>query len=356
MHQLEQSGLSNRNKTGKAVPYIFKVAFRTTGRYGKATLLMLCVGFLFLITTANSYGVLRHELDTPCVLPGTVTGQADLEKYLEVPSVEAVTPVLSFESKLTSKDAALSGTVTAVLADYLDLSFNQGGPFLNDTNMPFLVLNEYAAEHFLTESKSEVTLAVNDTVGMTIGEEEQAAILCGIFEDGLEQPVIYMSYTLAARVLPKGESINLLLRLGKTEDLESGAKALKKLGISVSYDEALPERWRLTKQQIYQTFLSAVVLLICATAQMMGQHRREQTEAQSEWQALTLSGLEARQLWWIFPLRIFFADLFFLLLAIAVAGIMGSISLIGLLAGGIGCAAHLGIVMSPSSSHRNCIQ
>ena len=52
----------------------------------------------------------------------------------------------------------------------------------------------------------------------------------------------------------------------------------------------------------------------------------------------------------------FFADLFSLLVAIAVAGIMGGISLIGLLAGGIGCAAHLGIVMSPSSSHRNCIQ
>lgn len=320
------------------------------------TLLMLCVGFLFLITTANSYGVLWQELDTPYVLPGTVTGQADLEKYLEVPSVEAVTPVLSFETKLTAKDAALSGTVTAVLADYLELSFAQGGPFPNDTNMPFLVLNEYASKNFLTESKSKVPLAVNDTLTMTIGEEEQSAILCGIFEDGLEQPVIYMSYTLAARVLPKGESINLLLRLGKTEDLESESKALKKLGVSVSYDETLPERWKLTKQQIYQTFLSALVLLLCSAVQIMGQHKREQTVALSERQALALGGLEERQLLWIFPLRTFFADLFSLLVAIAVAGIMGGISLIGLLAGGIGCAAHLGIVMSPSSSHRNCIQ
>lgn len=298
---------------------------------------MLCVGFLFLITTANSYGVLRQELDTPYVLPGTVTGQADLEKYLEVPSVEAVTPVLSFESKLTSKDAALSGTVTAVLADYLDLSFNQGGPFLNDTNMPFLALNEYASKNFLTESKSKVTLAVNDTLTMTIGEEEQPAILCGIFEDGLEQPVIYMSYPLAAWVIPKGDSVGLLFRLGKTEDLESGAKALRKLGVSVSYDEALPERWKLTKQQIYQTFLSAIVLLICSAVQMTGQHKRAQTEAQPQRQALALSGLEERQLRWLFPLRTFFADLICLLaaLALAVAGLMGSVSLAGLLAGGL---------------------
>ena len=351
MHQLEQSSLSNRNSTGKAVPYIFKVAFRTMGRYGKATLLMLCVGFLFLITTANSYGVLRQELDTPYVLPGSISGQADLEKYLEVPSVTAATPVLSFSSELTAKDAALSGTVTAVLADYLDLSFNQGGPFPNDTNMPFLVLNEYASKNFLTESKSKVTLAVNDTLTMTIGEEEQSAILCGIFEDGLEQPVIYMSYTLAARVIPKGDSVGLLFRLGKTEYLESGAKSLKKLGVSVSYDEALPERWLLTKQQIYQTFLSAIVLLICSAVQMTGQHRREQKEAHPERQALALSGLEERQLRWMFPLRTFFADLFFLLVAIAVAGIMGSIFPIGLLMGGIGGIVHLGIVMSGCSPH-----
>lgn len=314
-------------------------------------MLMLCLGFLFLITTANSYEVLQQELNMPYVLPGSVAGQADLKRYLEVPAVEGATPALSFESKLTAKYASLSGTVTAVLADYLNLTFCHGGIFLDNTNMPFVVLNEYASKNFLTESKSKVTLAVNDTLTMTIGEEEQSAILCGIFEDGLEQPVIYMSYTLAARVLPKGESINLLLRLGKTEDLESKAKALKKLGVSVSYDETLPERWKLTKQQIYQTFLSALVLLLCSAVQIMGQHRREQTEALSERQALVLSGLEARQPLWIFPLRTFFADLCSLLVAIAVAGIMGSVSPIGLLMGSIGGILHLGIVMSGCSPH-----
>lgn len=77
---------------------------------------------------------------------------------------------------------------------------------------------------------------------------------------------------------------------------------------------------------------------------MVGQHKREQTEAQPEWQALALSGLEERQLRWIFSLRTFFADLFCLLVAITVAGIMGSVSLIGLLAGGSGWVVHLGAV------------
>lgn len=310
---------------------------------------MLCVGFLFLITTVHSYNLLRQELDEPYILSGTVTGRTDLEKYIGIPGIEAVTPVLFFESKITAKGAALSGTVTAVLTDYLDLSFILGGVFPNDSNMPFLILNQYAAQHFLDENKKEITLSVNDTVTITIGEEEEPAILCGIFEDGLERAVAYMSYSLAAREIPTGDNISLLLRLRNTEDLVRCAKALKKLGVSVSYDEALPERWQLTKQQIFQAAVSSLVLLFCTAVQMSEQHKREQREAVSERQALALSGLGEKELQWIFPLRILFADLSCLLLAIAIAGMTGNISLIGLLAGGISSVAHLGVTALDSS-------
>lgn len=296
---------------------------------------MLFMAFLFLLTTANSYEVLRQELDAPYVLTGTVTGQADLEAYRNTTAVEAVTPVLSFESQLTADAATLSGTITAVLAEYLDESFTQGNTFQNDTNMPFLVMNQYASRNFWDENQNKIALSAGDTLSMTIGEEEQTAILCGIFEDGLEQPVIYMSYTLASRLLSKGDHITLLFRLEKTEALEKAAKSLKKLGVSVSYDEALPDRWKLTKQQIYQTFLSALVLVIASAVQMAELHRKEQKEAQPQWQALALSGLEKRQLRWIFPLRTVFALALCLTCAIAAAAILGSLSLSGLAAGGI---------------------
>lgn len=322
MRQLEQSCSSKRKSAEAGI--ICKIAFRTLFRYGKATLLMLCTGFLFLITAANSYGTLQKELSAPYVLPGTVTGQADLTRYLEIPAVEAVTPVCSFESKLTAGDAALSGTVTAVLPDYLNLSFSQGGIFPNESNMPFLVMNEYAAGHFPAENGRLVPLAVRDSLTMTIGEEERAAILCGIFEDGLDQPVIYMSYPLAARVLPRGDSIQLLFRLENTEALASGAKILKLLGVSTTCDEALPKRWNLTKQQIYHTFFSALVLLLCSAAQMEGQHRREQQSAQSQRQALALGGLE--KIHWIFPMRTIFAVLSCLFAAMILAGIQALVS------------------------------
>ena len=130
-------------------------------------------------------------------------------------------------------------------------AFSLGGVFPDESNMPFLVLNRYAAEHFTTQDDTVTSVDVNDTVVMTIQEQEVSAVICGIFEDGLEQPVVYMSYTVASRMLPKEETIALLFRLKRTDDLEEAAKELDQLQVSVTYDHALPERWKLTKQQIY---------------------------------------------------------------------------------------------------------
>ena len=87
-----------------------------------------------------------------------------------------------------------------------------------------------------------IAVDVNDTVMMTIQEQEVSAVICGIFEDGLEQPVVYMSYTVASRILPKEETIDLLFRLKRTDDLEEAAKEvvgdLKKVYAAVTLDEA----------------------------------------------------------------------------------------------------------------------
>ena len=98
--------------------------------------------------------------------------------------------------------------------------------------------------------------------------------LCGSFALSIELCTDSLQISIYS-----SQHIKLLFRLGKTEDMESGAKTLKKMGVSVSYDEALPQRWKLTKQQICQTFLSALVLLLCSVVQIAGQHKREQMES-----------------------------------------------------------------------------
>lgn len=310
---------------------ICKIAWNTIGRYGKASILMLCIGFLFVITTASAYSQLYDELSSPYVLSGNVSGQADLEKYYEIPSLDVATPVLNVSSKLSRQETSLSCTITAVTSEYLDVTFLWGGAFPDESNMPFLVLNRYAAEHFTTQDDTMTAVEVNDTVNIKIQDQEASAIICGIFEDELEQPVVYMSYAVASRMLPKEENINLLFRLKRTEDLEEAARELDKLNVSVTYDQSLPERWKLTKQQIYQTFLSALVLLLCSAVQMAGQNKRELQEALPELQALSLSGLNYSQVRTIFPLRAILADLVCFAVGITAAMILQSISLLGIL-------------------------
>ena len=319
---------------------ICKIAWKTIGRYGKASLLMLCIGFLFVLTTANAYSQLDEELSSPYVLSGNVSGQAELEKYYEISSIDATTPVLNVNAALSSQESSLSTSITAVTSNYLDVAFSLGGVFPDESNMPFLILNRYAAEHFKTQDDSVTSIDVNDTVVMTIQEQEVSAVICGIFEDGLEQPVAYMSYTVASRVLPKEETIDLLFRLKRTDDLEEAAEELDQLHVSVTYDPSLPERWQLTKQQIYQTALSALVLLLCSAVQMAGQNKREQQGALPQLQALCHCGLNPGQVGMLFVLRTLLTDLVCFAGGITGAMILQQISWFGALCGTICLALH----------------
>jgi hypothetical protein len=82
---------------------------------------------------------------------------------------------------------------------------------------------------------------------------------------------------------------------------------------------------------------------------------KELREALPEYQAMALGGLGDRQIRWIFPLRTLFSDLLCLLLALAVAWLMGNVSLIGFLIGGMGWAAHWGTIMTNSFIYRSSI-
>lgn len=346
MTERKQAGIPGKN-------IIWKVAFRTAGRYGKISLLMLFVGFLFVLTTANAYSQLYEELSSSYVLSGSVSGQAELEKYYEISSIEAATPVFNVTSTLSNQEASLSASITAVTSDYVDVTFLRGGAFPDESNMPFLVLNRYAAEHFTTQDDTVTAVEVNDTVVIKIQDQEVSSIICGIFEDGLEQPVIYMSYTVASRILPKEENIDLLFRLKRTDGLEEAAKKLDKLHVSVTYDRSLPERWKLTKQQIYQTFLSALVLLLCSAVQMAGQNKRELQEALPQLQVLCLCGLNSRQVGMLFVLRTLLTNLVCFAVGITVAMTMQQISWFGALCGTICLALHFAFTRILSFLYRS---
>ena len=286
---------------------ICKIAFKTILRYGWAAIIFLTLGLYFLFPACKSWEEIQAERKQPYELQAAVTGTAQLEKYMEVENIKAVSPVISFNTKMTDVNFTLSSPVKAVSADYLQLDLKEGNIFHDQSNMPFLVLNRYASEHFVDENKKESIVQVNDSVTINLNGTEEKAIICGIFDDNLESPVIYMSYYEAAKNFPKEETVNLLVLLTGKGAAEQVVKELGRMRVNVSLDENAIVRWELLQQQAAQYFITALGFLSCSIVLMHNQLKREVRDQGPERQRLLMSGLPMGQLGWILKLRLLFS-------------------------------------------------
>ena len=100
-------------------------------------------------------------------------------------------------------------------------------------------------------------MGVNDIVRFSVNGEDEKAKICGIFEDGLEEPHIYMSYLKASGMLPSEEGVDLLIQITHRGDAERAANQLAKLQVSTDFDENESLSWKLLNKQAQQSLLSA---------------------------------------------------------------------------------------------------
>lgn len=282
---------------------ICKIAFKTILRYGWAALIFLTLGLYFLFPASNSFEQIQEERKQPYELQATITGTAQLEKYMEIENIKVASPVITFQTTLTNGNFTLSSPVKAVSTDYLQMELIEGSMFHNQANMPFLILNSYAAKHFADEDEKEVSVQVNDSILISLNGTEEKAIICGIFEDDLETPIVYMSYYEAAKYFPKGETVDLLFLLTGKGAAEKAVQDLGRQRVNVTLDQNAIVRWELLQQQAVQYLITAMGFLACTVVLMK---RRESDRLISEFQRLLLSGITGSQLKQIFNLRIIF--------------------------------------------------
>ena len=323
-----QQELGYSYSSGKNVraAHICKIAWKTIPRYGAVSLLFLCIGFFYLFQSLGVETVLLKEQADPYELSATAEGPVSLETFQNLDFIQSVTPVLTFDTEMAfAETSTLSGKVTAVMANYPELSFLAGGMFPEQSNMPFLVLNKYAAEHFVDEDKREIKVQVNDTVTLTVNEEPQTAVICGIFQDDLETPVSYMSYQLAAKALPVEETTNYLIRLMRKDAISRAEKELRRQKVQVSYDQSLLPRREMLQEQAVQGLITALALLSSTVILMRSTHRKEQDESRRERQMVMLSGMTRAQIRQIARLRILFADGVCFLIALLTALLLGKL-------------------------------
>lgn len=272
---------------------------------------------------------LREERLVPWEMIGTTDNEnIDLEELLFIKGVERVSPVIRFDTEIQFGEYKLNCQVQAVHSSFLDIELIEGAVYYDNSNMPFLLLNKYAAESFSVGDNEIVTVNANADVVMTINNNSTSALICGIFEDGKEIPVVYMSFDLASKKLSSLSEMNLIFALNNKNNMEQVVSSLQQKDISAIYDWNEVILLESKSQQMWQLFLVSICLLFCSTSLVQNRCLQFDKLRKEENYALALVGMTVQQIRWIASLRLIFLHFISLMIACWISFVAGMFSLL----------------------------
>ena len=290
--------------------------------------MLLCMGLYFLFPACQTFQQIQAEKNTPYELTATTdSSNIDLNTLMQIEGVERISPVVNLNATLSLNEYKLDCEIRAVYSSFLSLKFTQGTMYPDSSNMPYLILNKAAAKAF-THEYQVIAVTPEDTVMMNANGIERKAIICGIFDDGSETPAVYMSYDAAQKEYGIGGQTEVIFLLNNMGSAEEVVSALQRQNIYASFDSNLTLAWELRQKQCWQTILLSIGLLACAAVLIREKRSVEISKTQSETAMLLLFGLTADAVGSIYPLRIVLSGMVCTLIAILIALIMGTFSLI----------------------------
>lgn len=242
---------------------------------------------------------------------------------MQIEGVERISPVESLNATLSMNEYKLDCEISAIYSSFLTLKFTQGTMYPNSSNMPYLILNKTAAKAFAYENQTH-TVSAEDTVMMKANGVERKAIVCGIFDDGSEIPVVYMSYDIGHKEYGSSGYTNLIFHLNNVGSAENVVSALQRQNIYASFDSNLTLAWELLQKQCRQTAFLSIALLTCAVTLIREKRSAEITNSQSETVMLLLSGMTADAVRSIYPIRIVLTGTFCTLAAVLIVLVTGT--------------------------------
>lgn len=283
-----------------ATAHICKIAWKTIPRSGWLVILLLTVGFYMLFPAAQAITRLYMEKNIAYELIGnTQYTSVDLEPLGKIDGIQAISPIIQFDTELYLEEKSVSCQVQAVYSSFLDPEMLEGSLFADTTNMPYLLLNEAAAKSF-SESEDKSGIAVSTEVIMSRGGAETKCVICGIFRDGASTPKAYMSYDVASKLfsdeISGTELIFMTKNKGKAEAVVAG---LLRNHISAEVDSNVMLAWELLEQQAWQTVLISTLLVVCATNAYLGSNHQDFQGCWIEKIILLTSGLTRREVFYV---------------------------------------------------------
>lgn len=311
--------------------HICKIAAKTVPRCGWTAIVMLCLGLYMLFPGTQTAQRLYTEKHTPFELIGsTDDATIDLNTLSQIAGVERVSPILQVNCQLTYGEKDVSNRIDAVYASYLNVHLTDGTLFTNNTNMPYLVLNEAATKLF-TEKDNEPGIAVQEELLLKSGDVETKAQVCGIYQDESETPHIYMNYDVAHKLFGvqfMGTKVVFLLTNKGT--VEGVSAKLRKQNFSVNANTDTRLAWDLLERQTWQTFLVSAVLVACSAILTRENLLQERFSSKAEWEILLTNGMSVKKIEQMLLVRIVITELICIFVSMIVSETVNTFSWITL--------------------------
>lgn len=311
--------------------HICKIAAKTVPRCGWTAIVMLCLGLYMLFPGTQTAQRLYTEKHTPFELIGsTDDATIDLNTLSQIAGVERVSPILQVNCQLTYGEKDVSNRIDAVYASYLNVHLTDGTLFTNNTNMPYLVLNEAATKLF-TEKDNEPGIAVQEELLLKSGDVETKAQVCGIYQDESETPHIYMSYDVAHKLFGvqfMGTKVVFLLTNKGT--VEGVSAKLRKQNFSVNANTDTRLAWDLLERQTWQTFLVSAVLVACSAILTRENLLQERFSSKAEWEILLTNGMSVKKIEQMLLVRIVITELICIFVSMIISETVNTFSWITL--------------------------
>ncbi len=340
----------SRNARRIMAGHICKIAAKTIPRCGWTAIIMLCLGLYMLFPGSQTAQQLYTEKHTPFELIGSTDGTTiDLNTLSQISGVERVSPILQINCQLTYGEKDTSNQIDAVYASYPDVHLTDGTLFMDNTNMPYLVLNEVATRLF-AEKDDEPGIAVQEELLLKSGDVETKAQVCGIYQDDSEIPHIYMSYEVAHKLFgAQFTGTNVAFLLTNKGAVEEVSAKLRKQSFSVGANTDTSLAWNLLEQQTWQTFLVSAVFVVCSAMLTRGKIMQEKRSSGGEYAVLLTAGLLTSKVEKIIPLRILIMESILMCGTLGIAVVIGSFSMLAIIPGFVFILLHYGISCSKFS-------
>jgi hypothetical protein len=264
------------------------------------------MGLYFLFPACQTFQQIQTEKNTPYELTATTENSSiDLNTLMLIEGVERISPVVNLNATLSLNEYKLDCKISAVYSSFLNLKFAQGTMYPDSSNMPYLILNRAAAKSF-SQNYQTITVSSDDTLVMNVNGTARRAIVCGIFDDGSETPVVYMSYDVAQKEYGTTGQTELLFLLNNMGSAENVVSALQRQNIYASFDSNLTLAWELLQKQCWQTILLSIGLLACAIVLIREKQIAEIAKSYPETNMLLLAGMTVSEVHMLFPVRLRF--------------------------------------------------